>query len=1308
MTGTRAITRLMAAISLTTVAASSPQVNFPLSSQYPAVARTGQFYSFQFAPTTFEPDSDKLQYSLIGNPSWLSLNGKNRTLLGTPGAEDAGIAVFTIAAARYAGEVAYMQSKLLVVYHDTPKTNGNITQQLSGSGQLSGPKTLTFLPCTPFEVKFSSELFQTRGESLSYYATLTDHNPLPAWISFDAPSLRFAGTTPSLASVPQSYELLLIASDTPGYAAASISFALTISNHQLLFKPLHQTISFMKGDHVSVTNLRSKVTLDSTPITDGDILSATAEIPTWLSFNNETLDITGTPPSGLRSQDITVSVRDKFGDVAKHSIQLLFRSRLLTGEIEQLNITTGENFEYTIPQSHLSKSGEILTMDFGPLSEWLHFNPTTLIIDGKLPEDFAPQDFHSTLTATYFEDKITDSQVFEIHVSGTGTHVYNESTTFVAHPMHPTDSNNAFVARGYHKSKRDGIIIGAVIASIFVAAILLACAGIFCRRRRPAKEYTSPRSPWSPRKTDISCPAMHEDECEDVDKTTDGDLENGDGGYSLPDRTQERPPRLDLDLTVKKKSSHKSIESIDEGETQVRTTLADSDWTFKDEAGPSHRPHDSMEIPTEMARQDSDRPSPPPKNERRTTTAYRDLHPSLTSLRNGRHTHIPSRSNNNFTRRHSWSSYSNTTRCTSLTSTAPSTVPQPHTARHTTQLTNPMEKRHTTLGIRLVQAPTCESLVDLPFHEKRHSFIRNRASGQYPAPFFGASSSRISSSSYRSSPGLSNDIEDYSRDAHSPLPSSNIAVKQDEDVVKKPKRVLPDVLRIREPSETPTVESSSTAAFAGSLRKSSKDGSSTHRHTTAALSNHDRVEKHYEAPGTAAYTGYPTIRKPSSRYSLRSQELKSKLNNLVGSQIFDDAEPSESEYSQEQDVTEGYGNGTTVKPHQFQLSPLNIPGPRKAKRDSKRDSDKDSKRSNKWESYRQLKRTIERDATPFPLAIEQGEKEDHSSTYSLVPEPVSSKAKGKAKVTEVFPERPKRSTDHRHTFPAYAQHSRTEPRATNHPSTHRHSQPLPLSHRLSYQSQHGRSQSEQSAPASKSIHTRDRSQAQYSAYPFFDSAPIPPSTKGEKERSQEATESYLPRDVPGSIIDYALHEDATLEELASGSVEFRTSNGRIRSSARASRLAQLTASDNQSSHGRFPERETIVQPKSLLYTQSNARSIGLGLNPLGGSLDLVQGRPAPEDEERTREWMIPSMLDYGNGGDSRLRTTERKGRRPVSVAASEDVEAGGQQRRRTWGSLKAVMGGGKEKGVQRERENERERERERWREGKMGRIFFRG
>tara|TARA_R110002003_G_scaffold38_2_gene2305 strand:- start:38275 stop:41190 length:2916 start_codon:yes stop_codon:yes gene_type:complete len=949
--------RLLIAIGLLpTFITAYVQVNYPLNQQFPPIAPVDTRFSFQFAPTTFRTDSDKLQYSLAGGPSWLSLDSKSRTLSGTPHASDVGEISFTIAASGAAGAVANMDSKLLVVQDTGTTAKVNVTQALSKAGQLSGPRTLSIGPSKPFDITFPPDTFNAAGKSITFSAILSDHTPLPAWISFDATMLHFAGNTP-LASSTQSYEILLIACDTPGYAASSISFTIAVSSHHLLFQPFSETVNVSKGADLHLTNIKSKLLLDGSPPQDKDIRTANATMPSWLAFDNTTFEISGKAPSGIMSQDIGVSVQDQYGDVAQFSIHLAIQSELFAHELGQLNATVGNTFEYSIPRGILMKDSEKVDMNFDTLSKHLHFDPVSFAISGSIPAGFPPGFVQCSMEATSSDGSLEDLQYFQIAVSG------------------PTKGGTAGTAASTGVSSEEkasgkrlaGIILGSVIGAI-AGIVLLVALALCWRRRRRNQSYLSPKLPRSPRKSDISRPMFIPYGWPDIDIDHDQDLEKGKEKHDPPTppplrHTPDVPPKLDVDLPADHRDVHSLTDSIGDADTRILDTFEESSFGIQHDIAPSQHPPDSMRIPTELAKRASQKSDSFRKHKRRTTTVYQDqIHRSsglpinrrITGMGHGRHTYSPSRSNTNFSRSSlrrplSTSSYT-TTRCTSMFSTPPSPFPQPTMGRQrTAHVTTPIEERR---SIRVVPASRRSSLIDRrTYYEKRDSYIRKRASAQ--SPFFSAAGSRVSSSTYKAPPAFIQDAQPSPRGVLSSK-DRNTIVRPNDDVVDGREKEVPSDLNTRFSSNSPSSEKSTREfLFPGSLRQNRI----VRPHTGITISP-NRVGKSYARPSTSIG---PSVRggmgrRASTRDSLRAHDLKSRLNDLTGSEIFKDAELSDSVYTDEEEDIEEAEKRTTIKPSQFTLPPLNID----TRRRSKRNSAEKKKRSSKRDSRRELKRTSER------------------------------------------------------------------------------------------------------------------------------------------------------------------------------------------------------------------------------------------------------------------------------------------------------------------------------------------------------------
>jgi hypothetical protein len=63
------------------LAIAAPTITFPINSQVPPVARVSMPFMFTFSASTFS-GSSSLDYTLSSAPTWLSLDGSTRTLLG--------------------------------------------------------------------------------------------------------------------------------------------------------------------------------------------------------------------------------------------------------------------------------------------------------------------------------------------------------------------------------------------------------------------------------------------------------------------------------------------------------------------------------------------------------------------------------------------------------------------------------------------------------------------------------------------------------------------------------------------------------------------------------------------------------------------------------------------------------------------------------------------------------------------------------------------------------------------------------------------------------------------------------------------------------------------------------------------------------------------------------------------------------------------------------------------------------------------------------------------------------------------------
>ena len=388
------------------------------------------------------------------------------------------------------------------------------------------------------------------------------------------------------------------------------------------------------------------------------------------------------------------------------TVSVTFVSKLFTFGIEQLNITTGEHFDYTIPKSILVEDDETLRMELGDLKEWLKFDPTTLTIQGTIPNDVSLQNAEVSLNAASSDGELTDTQTFHVRffTSSSPPSVTNPANTDSDQPDTNTGPDSH---EGSSTGKKAGIVVGSVVAALVLSFVITASAFVFCRRRKYKRGYFSNEARRNPRKSQISGPIMRMEEPGYFDRGHDFDLEMG------------------KDNDVFKRT-------------------------------PEIRPHDFTETATDLAGRVS--PVSPLQHKRNTKRMSRNsplsnpespVHSRLKSIDHDRARHARSLScntNDLLTTRRSGGSSSWTTNTMSRVPTIQSVHPQSAIARHTTQLTTPLEKRR---SIRPIPASTTsDSLVDKRSEfEKRLSYIRKRRSTK--SPFFGGASSRLSSGSYQ-------------------------------------------------------------------------------------------------------------------------------------------------------------------------------------------------------------------------------------------------------------------------------------------------------------------------------------------------------------------------------------------------------------------------------------------------------------------------------------------------------------------------------------------------------------------------------
>ncbi|SPQ22273.1 394ae22b-9f42-46e9-8b71-7da94881c5f1 [Thermothielavioides terrestris] len=375
----------MTALLLASLSTANPTISFPLNSQVPPVARIGQLFSFVFSPSTFS-SSSAIAYSLSNPPRWLSLDSDARRLFGTPEEEDIApgrvVAVpLNLVATDDSGSTTLFAT-LVVSRSPGPMVEIPFDKQAPDFGTFSAPSAILSPPGKAFSFRLDPNTFSKPSDApVSYYATMADNTPLPAWISFDPASLSFMGQTPpseSLVQPPERFSFQVIASDVVGFAGSSLSFDIVVGNHQLTANKTTIVLNATPGIPVSYTGLRSAVSVDGKPATaQVALVASTPNIPAWLSLDNDTWRITGVPPGTAESTNFTITICDTFSDELNLTVAVNVtrdNAGLFRGTPPNFTVSPGAPFSFDLSPYLLSPLDTEISIKTDPSYSWIRFN----------------------------------------------------------------------------------------------------------------------------------------------------------------------------------------------------------------------------------------------------------------------------------------------------------------------------------------------------------------------------------------------------------------------------------------------------------------------------------------------------------------------------------------------------------------------------------------------------------------------------------------------------------------------------------------------------------------------------------------------------------------------------------------------------------------------------------------------------------------------------------------------------------------------------------------------------------------------
>ncbi|CAK7273669.1 polarity establishment/cellular polarization [Sporothrix epigloea] len=475
----------------------SPTLSFPINAQVPPVARIASGFSFVFAENTFTSAqtatvANAINYSLVDAPSWLYINSSERWLHGTPQDNDvpAGNVVginFGILATDDTGSTT-SNVTLVVSRNSAPTVEIPIAQQLADSGlTYSEPSSILSYPNTYFNFSFSTLSFSQ--PNLNYYAVSGDNSPLPSWISFDASTLRFSGTSPpsdSLVEPPQTFNFQLIASDVTGFSAASIGFSIVVGSREITADDPAVVLKATVGKELVYHGLQDGMKIDGQSAGPSNLTAKVlpgSSPPEWLVFDTTTWELSGTPPSSAQNSAFSIFFFDPLADSVNVTFQVDIdeNGTVFRDTLPDMQAQRGSDLRIDLGPYLVQTSNVMVDVQTNPQTDWIQFDNSTFVVSCNVPISETASSISVSVRATLDSSKATESETFMLQIMpGTSS---SNATASVSTTASPT-SSVATASTGQSTTRRSTILLAVLIPILLLFLVLALLAICYCQRRR--------------------------------------------------------------------------------------------------------------------------------------------------------------------------------------------------------------------------------------------------------------------------------------------------------------------------------------------------------------------------------------------------------------------------------------------------------------------------------------------------------------------------------------------------------------------------------------------------------------------------------------------------------------------------------------------------------------------------------------------------------------------------------------------------------------------------------------------------------
>ncbi|CRK34978.1 hypothetical protein BN1723_014932 [Verticillium longisporum] len=486
---------LWTSLSLFGLSAAQPAITFPFNSQLPPVARIAEPFSYTLSRQTFTSTSS-ITYSLNDAPSWLSIDNSTGRLFGTPKEDDVskgdvvGVPVDVVATDNSGS--ATMTATLVVSRNKAPIVTNPLADQIQKFGDQSAPHAIVSYPATPFSFSFANDTFSAQT-SLDYYATSADSSPLPSWMKFDPATLTFSGQTPpfeTLVQPPQTFDFHLVASDVVGFAGVSILFSVVVGSRKLTADSTVIQLNATPGDAISYTRLQDDIKLDGGKVDRSEVTVSTRDLPGWLTFNETSLILQGTPAENDQSTNATITFQTALSDTLNIRLAVFIASGIFRKNLSDIEIQSDKPFSLDLEPYLQTPDDTTVEIETTPSQDWLRTDG--LLVSGTPPSSSEiDEDIRLSIKATLKRSGDSETKNIQLSVLASGkkpspTRTSAPSST-ETQTQSPKKTGEAGSVNSFGSGMSAGQIMLAVLIPIFVIAALVLL--FFCLRKRRERKF---------------------------------------------------------------------------------------------------------------------------------------------------------------------------------------------------------------------------------------------------------------------------------------------------------------------------------------------------------------------------------------------------------------------------------------------------------------------------------------------------------------------------------------------------------------------------------------------------------------------------------------------------------------------------------------------------------------------------------------------------------------------------------------------------------------------------------------------------